>query len=101
MTVFPVFLISNSKHFYYRLLFVLIDKFFCIPHSTDNSLEKYRYRKKEDEIRDADARQRELASTEVTSEWGGKSERPKRPSLSETHRRRLMDHDRRGSTPER
>ena len=31
-------------------------RFFCIPHSTENALEKYRYRKKADEIKDAESR---------------------------------------------
>ena len=75
-------------------------KFFCLPHSTDHSLEKYRYRRKADELRDADKRQRELRSTETTHEWGRKDS--VMDSLTDRHRKRLAEgHDRRGDTPER
>jgi hypothetical protein len=45
-----------------------LGKFFCVPHSTENSLEKYRYRRKADEIRDTETRQRELMH-KATNDW--------------------------------
>ncbi len=81
-----------------------LGKFFCIPHSTDYSLEKYRYRRKADELRDTENRQREL-KVFTTDEWGLKKDQDKGKdfvgSLSDRHKRRLLSHDRRGSTPER
>ena len=35
---------------------VFAGKFFCIPHSTENALEKYRYKHKLDEIKNAGKR---------------------------------------------
>ena len=45
-------------------------KFFCLPHSTSNALEKYRYRNKQSEILDADKRKTEIKHQPI-SEWGG------------------------------
>lgn len=35
-------------------------KFFCIPHSTENALEKYRFRRKDDELKDRADRRKQL-----------------------------------------
>ena len=35
-------------------------RFFCIPHSTENALEKYRFRRKDDELRDRADRRKQL-----------------------------------------
>ncbi len=74
-------------------------KFFCLPHSTDHSLEKYRYRRKEDELREADDRKKDLRSEKVNHEWTRKDSIL--DSLSDRHRKRLLDNKGRGSTPER
>jgi hypothetical protein len=99
-------------------------KFFCIPHSTENALEKYRYRRKEDEIRDVENRHRELLSLKTTNDWDkdssevaavdgrragamaekSSSRRKSSTSGPMTHKDRLLnrlDHNARGSTPER
>ncbi len=93
----------KKKVFYHFIIsFSHLGKFFCIPHSTDYSLEKYRYRRKEDALRDADSKQKEAASTnhEVNHEWSRKDS--VLDSLTDRHRQRLMlGNDRRGSTPER
>ena len=35
-------------------------RFFCIPHSTENALEKYRFRRKDDELKDRADRRKQL-----------------------------------------
>jgi hypothetical protein len=78
-------------------------KFFCIPHSTENSLEKYRYRRKADEIRDAELRQKELIHR-TTNDWKGTSTSNYFDSISPRHKERLIssiDANHRGTTPER
>ena len=42
-------------------------KFFCIPHSTENALEKYKFRRKDDELKDLADRRKQLLSR-VTAE---------------------------------
>lgn len=44
-------------------------KFFCLPHSTNYALEKYRYKCKTEEIKDSENRQKELGKARVASEW--------------------------------
>ena len=82
----------------------LSGKFFCIPHSTENSLEKYRYRRKADEIRDAEMRQKELTHR-TTNDWKGSGPGTSYfDSLSPRHKERIMasiDANNRGTTPER
>ena len=70
-------------------------KFFCIPHSTENALEKYRYKNKVDEIQANENKRRELAKR--------REEKGPLSSLSPTNRNRLLEHDMiaRGATPER
>ena len=70
-------------------------KFFCIPHSTENALEKYRFRNKRDEIQANEDKKKELAKR--------REEKGPLSSLSPTNRSRLRDHDllARGATPER
>ena len=70
-------------------------KFFCIPHSTANALEKYRFRNKTDEIAATETRRKELAKR--------REEKGPLSSLSPTNRSRLMEQDMlaRGATPER
>jgi len=72
-------------------------KFFCIPHSTENALEKYRFKKKIDEIHATEMRRKELAKREEK-----KKEKIKN-ALSPSNRDRLMEPDLigRGTTPER
>ena len=67
-------------------------KFFCIPHSTENALEKYRYRKKADEIKDAENRKYSELLHQTTQDWSS-------PSYINRHKDRL--NLRRGGTPER
>ena len=70
-------------------------RFFCIPHSTENALEKYRYRKKADEIKDAESRKYNELLHRTTQEWTS-------PSYIQRHKDRLRDSGRpRGATPER
>ena len=45
-------LLRLGSYVYHRDYTTFSGKFFCIPHSTENALEKYRYRKKADEIKD-------------------------------------------------
>ena len=59
---------------------IISGKFFCLPHSTDHSLEKYRYRHKKDEMRDGANRKMETHS--VTNEWG--------VNMTDRHRERLL-----------
>ena len=69
-------------------------KFFCIPHSTENALEKYRYKSKMDEIQANENKRKELAKR--------REEKGALSSLSPTNRSRLMEQDMmRGATPER
>ena len=69
-------------------------KFFCIPHSTANALEKYRFRNKTDELAATETRRKELAKR--------REEKGPLSSLSPTNRNRLMEQDLlRGATPER
>ena len=68
-------------------------KFFCIPHSTENALEKYRYRKKADEIKDAENRKYSELLHQTQTDWAGN------PSYINRHKDRL--NLRRGATPER
>ena len=68
-------------------------KFFCIPHSTENALEKYRYRKKADEIKDAENRKYSELLHQTTQDWASN------PSYINRHKDRL--NLRRGATPER
>ena len=70
-------------------------KFFCIPHSTENALEKYRYKNKLDEIQANENKRRELAKR--------REEKGPLSSLSPTNRSRLLENDlvARGATPER
>ena len=70
-------------------------KFFCIPHSTENALEKYRYKNKVDEIQANENKRRELAKR--------REEKGPLSSLSPTNRNRLLEHDMiaRGAAPER
>ena len=84
---------------------IFAGKFFCIPHSTENSLEKYRYRRKADEIRDAEQRQRELIHR-PTNDWRASTSAPTSylDSLTPAHKERLLsslDANMRGTTPER
>ena len=44
-------------------------KFFCIPHSTENAMEKYRYRKKADEIKDAENRKYSELLHRTNQDW--------------------------------
>ncbi|XP_059096471.1 F-actin-monooxygenase MICAL3-like isoform X1 [Tigriopus californicus] len=74
-------------------------KFFCLPHSTEKNLEKFRYKKKTDELKDLENRQKELQRNHQTTHDWDKSSYLR--SLPATHRDRLLNHDRRGSTPER
>ena len=67
-------------------------KFFCIPHSTENAMEKYRYRKKADEIKDAEKRKYSELLHRTNQEWAS-------PSYINRHKHRLDSQ--RGATPER
>ena len=40
-----------GSYVYHREGTPFAGKFFCIPHSTENALEKYRYKNKQDEIK--------------------------------------------------
>nr|XP_040575427.1 F-actin-monooxygenase Mical-like [Lepeophtheirus salmonis] len=77
---------------------VLGGKFFCIPHYTETYLEKYRYRRKEDEIRDVEAKRRNELRRLTTNNRKSKGD-PKSPVKD-----RLIssfDFQDRGATPER
>ncbi|CAB4070422.1 MICAL [Lepeophtheirus salmonis] len=77
---------------------VLGGKFFCIPHYTETYLEKYRYRRKEDEIRDVEAKRRNELRRLTTNKRKSKGD-PKSPVKD-----RLIssfDFQDRGATPER
>ena len=67
-------------------------KFFCIPHSTENALEKYRYKKKADEIKDAENRKYSELIHRTQTDWQPNA-------ISSRTRQRL--NDKRGATPER
>lgn len=70
-------------------------KFFCIPHSTENALEKYRYRKKADELKDAENRKYSELLHRTNQEWA--------PNAAINRHRERLDpaNNRRGATPER
>jgi hypothetical protein len=72
-------------------------KFFCIPHSTENALEKYKFKKKIDEIHATEMRRKEISKREEK-----KKEKIKN-AISPSNRDRLMEPDLigRGTTPER
>jgi len=67
------------------------NKFFCIPHSTENALEKYKYNKKVDEIQAFKEKRR------LDEELKMKAKK----MLSPKHRERIKDIIDRGATPER
>jgi hypothetical protein len=50
-----MFILRLGSYVYHREG-VFAGKFFCIPHSTENALEKYRYKHKLDEIKHAGKR---------------------------------------------
>merc|ERR1719334_2491126 len=72
-------------------------KFFCIPHSTENALEKYRFKKKIDEIHATEMRRKELSKKDE------KRKEKIKNAISPSSRDRLMEPDLigRGTTPER
>jgi len=72
-------------------------KFFCIPHSTENALEKYKFKKKIDEIHATEMRRKEISKRDEK-----KKEKIKN-AISPSNRDRLMEPDiiGRGTTPER
>merc|ERR1719422_654795 len=72
-------------------------KFFCIPHSTENALEKYKFKKKIDEIHATELRRKEICKKEEK-----KKEKIKN-AISPSNRDRLMEPEMigRGTTPER
>eukprot|EP00092_Neocalanus_flemingeri_P024414 GFUD01026470.1.p1 GENE.GFUD01026470.1~~GFUD01026470.1.p1 ORF type:complete len:1877 (-),score=478.06 GFUD01026470.1:313-5943(-) len=72
-------------------------KFFCIPHSTEKALEKYKYKKKIDEIHATEMRRKEISKKEEK-----KKEKIKN-AISPSNRDRLMEPELlgRGTTPER
>jgi hypothetical protein len=74
-------------------------KFFCIPHSTECALEKYRYRRKADEILDTENRRQKLRSLEPSNEWNEQRPLDHIKGLSQAHKDRLLAG--RESTPER
>jgi len=70
-------------------------KFFCIPHSTENALEKYRFKTKVDELqaqKDKVRREDKYQEDKLNSRFP--------TTLSPSHRERIKDLDR-GGTPER
>ena len=71
-------------------------KFFCIPHSTENALEKYRYRKKADELKDAENRKYAELLHRTNQEWAPNA-------VINRHKSRLdpSENFKRGATPER
>ena len=72
-------------------------KFFCIPHSTETALEKYKFKKKIDEIHATEMRRKEISKRDEK-----KKEKIKN-AISPSNRDRLMEPDLigRGTTPER
>ena len=70
-------------------------KFFCIPHSTEKALEKYKYRSKLEEIQANEMKKKELAKR--------REEKDRLSAISPSNRGRLREQDliARGATPER
>ena len=52
----PFILNRLGSYVYHREGPPFSGKFFCIPHSTENALEKYRYKHKLDELKHAEKR---------------------------------------------
>ena len=65
-------LLRLGSYVYHRDNTPFSGRFFCIPHSTENALEKYRYRKKADEIKDAENRKHALFHV-TNQEWSSPS----------------------------
>ena len=63
-------LLRLGSYVYHRDYTTFSGKFFCIPHSTENALEKYRYRKKADEIKDAQNRKYSELLHRTNQDWG-------------------------------
>jgi len=76
-------------------------KFFCIPHSTATALEKYRFKKKTDEIQETEQKRKDARDSAVTKV----ERRAKHSAISPSNRDRLLEPKRmpldRGATPER
>ena len=70
-------------------------KFFCIPHSTEKALEKYKYRSKLEELQATELKKKELAKR--------REEKDRLAAISPSNRGRLREQDliARGATPER
>jgi hypothetical protein len=97
-------LLRSGSYVYHRDGTPFSGKFFCIPHSTENALEKYRYRKKADEIKDAQRRQQEQLIHKPNQEWTS-APNSYINSLPARHKERLLASldpaQMRGTTPER
>ena len=59
---FNVFYLAGSYVYHREGRFV--GKFFCLPHSTENALEKYKIKKKIDEIHATEMRRKEISKKE-------------------------------------
>ena len=77
-------LLRLGSYVYHRDNTPFSGRFFCIPHSTENALEKYRYRKKADEIKDAENRKYNELLHRTNQDWAS----PK--SYIQHHRDRLQ-----------